>query len=122
MDTDFAGSERRTSLLGRARECGLLDELISDIRRGESRSLVLKGEAGIGKTALLEYLIESAGDITLVRAAGVESEMELAYAGLHQLCGPILDRLGALPSPQPEALQIVLGRSLGVAPDRFLVG
>jgi DNA-binding CsgD family transcriptional regulator/tetratricopeptide (TPR) repeat protein len=121
MGTGIDGVERRASLLGRARECGLLDGLVGDIRRGESRSLVLKGEAGIGKTALLDYLIESAPDITVLRAAGVESEMELAYAGVHQLCGPILNRRDALPGPQQEALEIVFGRSAGAAPDRFIV-
>src|SRR3954464_13978850 len=89
-------------LRGRARECALLDDLVSAIRRGESRSLVLRGEAGIGKTALLDYLIASASDLTVVRAAGVESDMELAYAGLHQLCGPLLDRLESLPGPQRQ--------------------
>ena len=88
---------RAPGLRGRASECALLDDLVSAIRRGESRSLVLRGEAGIGKTALLEYLIASASDLTVVRAVGVESEMELAYASLHQLCGPLLDRLDAAP-------------------------
>ena len=74
------------ALPGRADECAL-GVLIGDIRRGESRSLVLRGEAGIGKTALLEYLVESASDLTVIRAVGVESEMELSYAGLHQFCG-----------------------------------
>jgi DNA-binding CsgD family transcriptional regulator len=100
----------------------VLDDLIGDIRRGESGSLVLRGEAGIGKTALLEYLIESASELTVVRAVGVESEMELAFASLHQLCAPMLDRLGRLPGPQREALEIVFGLSAGAAPDRFLVG
>jgi DNA-binding CsgD family transcriptional regulator len=113
---------RRTDLLGRGSECALLDGLIGDVRRGESRSLVLSGEAGIGKTALLEYLVQSASELTVVRAAGVESEMELAYAGLHQLCAPLLDRLEGLPTPQRQALEIVFGRSSGVAPDRFVVG
>jgi hypothetical protein len=99
------------SLLGRADECVLLDELVDDIRRGESRSLVLRGEAGIGKSALLSHLVESASDLTVVRAGGVESEMELAFASLHQLCGPMLDRLEirsrhelsiALPSAESE--------------------
>jgi DNA-binding CsgD family transcriptional regulator len=109
-------------LSGRASECVLLDELLGDIRRGESRSLVLRGEAGIGKTALLEYLVESASELTVVRAVGVESEMELAFASLHQLCAPMLDRLGRLPGPQRHALEIVFGLSAGAAPDRFLVG
>ena len=100
----------------------MLDALVENIRRGESRSLVVRGEAGIGKTALLEYLIESASDLTIIRAVGVESEMELAYASLHQLCGPLLGRLPRLPLPQREALEIVFGRSAGAAPDRFLVG
>ena len=109
-------------LRGRASECGVLDELLGDVRRGESRSLVLRGEAGIGKTALLEYLVESASELTVVRAVGVESEMELAFASLHQLCAPMLDRLRRLPSPQRQALEIVFGLSAGAAPDRFLVG
>ncbi len=100
----------------------MLDELLEGIRRGESRSLVLRGEAGIGKTALLEYLVESASELTVVRAVGVESEMELAFASLHQLCAPMLDRLDRLPGPQRQALEIVFGVSAGAAPDRFLVG
>src|SRR3954468_2972387 len=109
-------------LRGRSSECALLDELVSAIRRGESRSLVLRGEAGIGKTALLEHLIASASDLTVVRAVGVESDMELGFASLHQLCGPLLDRLDGLPAPQRDALQIVFGLSAGPAPDRFFVG
>ena len=75
--------------------------------------MVLWGEAGIGKTALLEYLIESASDLTVVRGSGVESEMELAYASLHQLCAPLLDRLESVPAPQRQALEIVFGLSDG---------
>ncbi len=82
---------------------------------------MLHGEAGIGKTALLEYLIASASDVTVVRASGVESEMELAYSGLHQLCGTILDRLEKLPAPQRLALEIVFGMSAGPTPQQFLV-
>jgi DNA-binding CsgD family transcriptional regulator/tetratricopeptide (TPR) repeat protein len=113
---------QRTTLRGRASECALLDGLIADVRRGESRALVVRGEAGIGKTALLEHLIESAPDVTVVRAVGVESEMELAFASLHQLCAPMLDQLARLPGPQRQALEIVFGLSAGAAPDRFLVG
>jgi len=109
-------------LRGRSGECALLDDLVAAIRRGDSRSLVVRGEAGIGKTALLEYLIGSASDLTVVRAVGVESEMELAYASLHQLCGPMLDQLHLLPAPQRRALEIVFGMAAGAAPDRFLVG
>ena len=110
------------ALRGRASECALLDNVVSAIRRGESRSLVLRGEAGIGKTALLDYLTASASDLTVVRAVGVDSEMELAYASLHQLCAPLLDRLDRLPAPQRQAMEIVFGLSAGAAPDRFLVG
>jgi len=110
------------SLLGRADECALLDGLIEDVRRGTSRSLVVRGEAGIGKTALLEHLVAAASDLTVERAVGVESEMELAFAGLHQLCVPLLDRLDRLPGPQRDALRTVFGLAAGPAPDRFLVG
>src|SRR4051812_40421219 len=110
------------SLRGRARECALLDGLIAAIQHSESRSLMLRGEAGIGKTALLEYLIESASGVTVARAEGVESEMELPFAGLHQLCAPMLDRRDRLPGPQQQALEIVFGLSDGAPPDRFLVG
>ena len=112
----------RSSLLGRDSECALLDGLVAAIRQGESRPLVLRGEAGVGKTAPLRYLIESASDVTIVRAAGVESEMELAYAGLHQLCAPMLDRLETLPAPQRQAMEIAFGLGAGPAADRFLVG
>jgi DNA-binding CsgD family transcriptional regulator len=111
-----------TSLRGRTAECAQLDALVSAVRGGESPSLVLRGEAGIGKTALLEYLIESASELTVVRAMGVESEMELAFASLQQLCAPMLDHLERLPGPQRQALEIVFGLSAGAAPDRFLVG
>ena len=109
-------------MLGRARERAVLDALTRDIQQGQSRSLVLSGEAGIGKTALLEHLIAGAPDLTVLQAVGVESEMELAYASLHQLCAPTLDRVSALPTPQRDALEIVFGKSDGIPPDRFLVG
>ena len=121
MQSDIPGPGPRIELLGRDSECTLLDGLIRDIRRGKSRCLVLRGEAGIGKTALLEYLIAAASDLMVVRAVGVESEMELAYASLHQLCGPLLHRLESLPGPQRQALEIVFGLSGGAAPDLFLV-
>ena len=122
METRRAAAGRLAPLRGRADECGRLDGLLADVRRGESRCLVLRGEAGIGKTALLEYLIESASDMTVLRAVGVQSEMELAYASLHQLCAPRLDRLEQLPAPQRDALRVVFGISGGAPPDRFLVG
>jgi DNA-binding NarL/FixJ family response regulator len=122
METRRAARGRHPTLRGRADECALLDSFVDAIRRGEGRSLVVRGEAGIGKTALLEYLVRSASDLTVLRAVGVESEMELAYAGLHQLCASLLDRLDKLPTPQRQALEIAYGLSAGGAPDRFLVG
>jgi DNA-binding CsgD family transcriptional regulator len=110
------------SLRGRSSECALLDDVIGAVRAGESRTLVLHGEAGIGKTALLNYVVESAADMRLLRAAGVESEMELAFASLHQLCAPLLEAVERLPPPQRHALEIAFGLSEGPAPDRFLVG
>jgi hypothetical protein len=109
-------------LRGRTSECALLDDLLSAIRHGESRSLVFRGEAGIGKTALLEYLVASAPDATVVRAVGVQSDMELAFASLHQLCVPLLDGLAGLPAPQRQAMETVFGLTAGQPPDRFLVG
>src|SRR3954462_2770572 len=117
-----AAAGRKPTLRGRGGEGALLDGLVDAIRQGEGRSLVVRGEAGIGKTALLEYLVRSASDLTMLRAVGVEAEMELAYAGLHQLCGALLDRVGALPTPQRQALETVFGLSAGGAPDPFLVG
>jgi DNA-binding CsgD family transcriptional regulator len=118
---DISTPSRRTTLRGRATECALLDGLIAAVLRGESRSLVLTGEAGIGKTALLDYLVRSATAMTTVAAAGVESEMALAFATLHQLCSPLLDRLERLPPPQRESLEVVFGERAGAPPDRFLV-
>jgi DNA-binding CsgD family transcriptional regulator len=115
-------SAQTPRLLGRRRECETLDRLVADVRAGKSAVLVLRGEAGIGKSALLAYLVERAADCRIARAAGVESEMELPFAGLHQLCGPMLDRLDHLPAPQREALATAFGLSGGDPPDRFLVG
>ena len=122
MESRVPGPGRQTNLRGRARECAALDGLLREVRAGQSRSLLVRGEAGIGKTALLEYAISSAADLNVVRTAGVELDMELAYASLHQLCGPLLDRLDRLPAPQRQALEIVFGLSAGRPPDRFLVG
>jgi DNA-binding CsgD family transcriptional regulator/tetratricopeptide (TPR) repeat protein len=121
MEIHFAAPEHR-ALLGRANECSVLGGLVGDVRRGEARSLLLRGEAGIGKTALLEHMVEAASDMAVVRAVGVESEMELAFASLHQLCAPLLDRLERLPAPQRQALEIVFGLTAGTPPDRLLVG
>jgi hypothetical protein len=99
-----------------------LDQLLDAVRRGEGRALVVRGEPGIGKTALLEHLIESAQDMAVLQATGVESEMELAFAGLHQLFLPLLDRLDRVSGPQLEALEVVFGLRSGAPPDRLLVG
>ncbi|MEU6008629.1 AAA family ATPase [Streptomyces sp. NPDC047453] len=109
-------------LHGRQSERAVLDRHLAKVRDGHSAVLVLRGEAGIGKSALLEYVAETAEDCTVVRAAGVEAEMELAFGGLHQLCAPFLDRLGHLPDPQRTALETAFGLSAGTPPDRFLVG
>jgi len=109
-------------LLGRRSECAVLDELVASVRTGPSRALVLRGEAGVGKSALLEYLVQHASGCGIAQATGVESEMELAYAGLQQLCAPCLDRLERLPGPQRDALGTAFGLRDGDAPDRFVVG
>ena len=108
--------------VGRRRECEALSDLVAAVKAGRSQVLVLRGEAGIGKTALLTFLLDRAAGCRVGRAAGVESEMELAFAGLHQLCSPFLDGLTALPAPQQEALGTAFGLRPGSAPDRFLVG
>jgi DNA-binding CsgD family transcriptional regulator len=108
-------------LLGRQHECAELDGLLAEVRTGHSAVLVLRGEAGIGKTALLHHLMEAASDFGLLRCGGVESEMELPFAGLHELCSPILDGLETLPEPQQRALSSALGLEAGGSPDKFLV-
>ncbi len=110
-----------TGLTGRRSEREVLDRLIRAVRSGQSRALVVRGEAGVGKTALLEYLVEQGSGCRVLRAAGVQSEMELAFAGLHQLLAPVVDRLVRLPVPQRDALRTAFGVSPGPAPDRFLV-
>jgi DNA-binding CsgD family transcriptional regulator len=109
-------------LLGRRSEIEVLDRLLDAARGGRSGVLVLRGDPGVGKTALLEHTIESTSGFRIARATGAESEMELPFAGLHQLCAPMLDRLEGLPDPQREALAVAFGLSGGPAPDRFLVG
>ncbi|HTU04767.1 MAG TPA: AAA family ATPase, partial [Trebonia sp.] len=111
-----------TKLVGRRSECGMLDRLVDAVCAGQSRALVLCGDAGVGKTALLEHLVRRATNCRVVQIAGVESEMELAFAGLHQLCAPLLAGLGDLPEPQADALRTALGLGSGPTPDRFLVG
>jgi DNA-binding CsgD family transcriptional regulator len=110
------------ALLGRRCECHALDRLLESVRAGQSRVLVLRGEPGVGKSALLEYLVGRASGCRVARAVGVESETPLAFAGLHQLCAPVLDLREHLPAPQRDALATAFGLSAGPAPDRFVVG
>jgi DNA-binding CsgD family transcriptional regulator len=109
-------------LLGRLQERAALSRLLEAARSGRSGVLVLRGEPGVGKTALLDCAIGSAAGLRVARVAGVESEMELAFAALQQLCAPMLDQLEALPDPQRDALGVAFGLKIGAAPDRFLVG
>jgi hypothetical protein len=108
-------------LRGRRNETDALDRQLARIRAGHSAVQVLRGEAGVGKTALLDYVAERASGCRVARAAGVQSEMELAFAGLHQLCAPMLDGLEGLPGPQRDALRVAFGLQDGAAPDQFLV-
>lgn len=109
-------------LRGRRSECEALDRLVADVRAGQSRVLVLRGEAGVGKTALLDHVSKNASGWRVARASGVEAEIELPFAGLQQLCAPMLGRLDRLPGPQRDALATAFGLRTGDAPDRFLVG
>jgi len=115
----WTGAPRLTD---RRSECAVLDRFVDGVRAGEGRALVVRGEPGIGKTVLLDYLTGRAAGCRVERAAGVQSEMELAFAGLHQLCAPMLDHARSLPVPQREALRTALGLAAGPVPDRFLVG
>ena len=114
--------EPAAGLTDRLSERGVLDRFVAGVRAGEGRALVVRGEPGVGKTALLDYLAGRASACLVARAAGVQSEMELAFAGLHQLCAPMLDHAESLPVPQREALRTAFGLSAGPVPDRFLVG
>ena len=116
------GRVQPSRLLGRRSDRETLDRLVTDALAGQSRVIVLRGEAGIGKSALLDHLVEKVVGWHVATAVGVESEMELAYSGLHQLCGPMLNHLDRLPIPQREALATVFGLRAGPPPDRFLVG
>jgi DNA-binding CsgD family transcriptional regulator len=114
--------EGTANLLGRAAECAALDGVLAAARSGTGSALVLHGEAGIGKTALLDHAVAAARDFRVLPVVGVESEMELAFAALHQLCAPLADRTPELPPPQRTALEIAFGRAAGPAPDSFVVG
>ena len=111
-----------SGFLDRTSEREVLDRLLANVREGQSAVLVMRGEAGIGKTALLRYAARQASGFRVAQVAGVEAEMELPFSGIHQLCAPVLDRLDALPQPQQNALNVALGLAPGDVPDRFLVG
>src|SRR4051812_43020321 len=115
-------TQRPPPLRGRSSESDLLDRLLGDARGGRSGVLVIRGEAGVGKTALMRHAAGRASGFRVAQVAGVESEGELPFAGLHQLCAPFLDRIEALPAPQQDAMRVALGLASGAAPDRFLVG
>jgi DNA-binding CsgD family transcriptional regulator len=125
--SDSVGSVSRSDsievrLIGRRAERDVLDQLVSAVCASDSRALVVHGEPGVGKTALLEYVAERESGCKVTRVAGIQSEMELAFTGLHQLCAPMLSRLGRLPAPQREALRTAFGMSAGSPPDQFLIG
>src|ERR1700684_3597343 len=122
MGEDSRRRGRASGLTDRRAERGVLDQLVGAVRAGGSRVLGGRGGRGVVKSALLDYLAGRASGCRVARAAGVESEMELAFAGLHQLLAPVLDHLEGLPVPQREALRTAFGLSAGPAPDRFLVG
>ncbi|WP_350280671.1 AAA family ATPase [Kribbella sp. HUAS MG21] len=117
----MAPTRSGAGLVGRRDECQVLDDLVAGARAGRSTALVLRGEAGIGKTELLNYLVERSAGFRIVRAFGIQSEMELSYAGLHQLCVPLLDGLDQLPEPQRDALGAAFGLRAGTPPEPFLV-
>ena len=110
------------TLVGRTRERRTLDRSLDDVRHGESAVLVIRGEAGIGKTALIHYCARRATDCRVLQIAGVELELEMPFAALHQLCTPILGDVAALPDPQQRALRVAVGLADGDPPDRFVVG
>jgi DNA-binding CsgD family transcriptional regulator len=119
---DFTVWGGAMKLISRDAERTVLERLVAAVRAGESQALVVTGEAGVGKTALLDYLAGNASGCQIARAAGVQCEMELAFAAVHQLCAPMLDRLQRLPAPLRDAVRTAFGMSAGPAPDGFLVG
>ena len=113
---------RAEGLTDRRSERKALDRLVQAVRGGQSRALVIRGDPGVGKTVLLDYLAGQVQGCRVARAVGVQTEMELAFAGMHQLCAPMLGRAEHLPAPQRDALQTAFGQAAGPPPDRFLVG
>jgi DNA-binding CsgD family transcriptional regulator len=111
-----------SGFLDRTSEREVLARLLAHVREGQSAVLVIRGEAGIGKTALLRYAARQASGLRVAQVTGVEAEMELPFAGIHQLCAPVLEKVDVLPQPQQDALNVALGLASGDVPDRFLVG
>src|ERR1700726_914822 len=109
-------------LLGRERDPEVLGRLLNAARAGDGGVLVVHGEPGVGKTALLEWTVEEGRQLRVLRTVGVEGEMEIPFSALQQLCSPILDRSERLPDPQRDALSVAFGLSAGQAPNPFLVG
>ena len=124
MTTNSRQPGGTTGIMDRLSERGALDRLIDVLQACESRALVMRGNPGMGKSVLLDHLAERASDsgCRVARVVGVQSEMELAFAGLHQLCAPMLDHAGRIPVPQRDALRTAFGLSAGPPPDRFFVG
>jgi len=116
------GTSGGSLLVGRATERAIVDAILADAQRGQGGSLVVTGQPGIGKSALVQYAIDVASESRVVRMAGVESEMAFGYAGVHQVVLPMLDNFGELPTPQRAALDAALGQVSPDAPDPFLVG
>src|SRR3954454_11977310 len=114
--------ERGPAFLGRTSERGVLDQLLADLGGGQSAVLVVRGEAGIGKTALLRYAARQASGFRVAQVAGAHGEMEPPFAGIQQLCTPLLDQIDVLPQRQQDALNVALGLASGDVPDRFVVG
>src|SRR4029079_8918060 len=112
----------RDVLSGRRHECDAIDHLLAGLQDSRSGVLVVRGDPGVGRSALLGCALKRASGLRVVRAIGVDSEIELAFAGLHQLCAPLLDRRERLPKPQREALEIAFGLAAGAPQDRFLLG
>lgn len=118
----FRDTAGRPRFRNRTSECQVLDELLRRVGDGHSGALVIRGEAGIGKTQLLEFLAARASDCRVLRTAGVQSEMQLAFAGLHQLCAPLLDAFEQLPDPQRDAVGAAFGLRDQAAPNPLLLG
>src|SRR5215472_4141418 len=118
----FDAGARSHGLLDRVNERTAIEGLVADVHAGRSHVLVVRGEAGVGKTALLRHLLSAREGCQIIWATGIESEMELAFAGLHALCAPLLGRLDALPTPQRDALATAFGLSVGSPPELFFVG